>query len=63
MHCKNGRIPYLDIKTSWALGEAEAELAHLNRQGVIDAIMTDDVDTLVFGALAIIKKYAIFPLN
>ncbi|KAH7919230.1 hypothetical protein BV22DRAFT_1133985 [Leucogyrophana mollusca] len=41
----------------FVLGEAEAELAYLNRSGVIDAIMTDDVDALVFGALRIIKKH------
>ncbi|KDQ57718.1 hypothetical protein JAAARDRAFT_273139 [Jaapia argillacea MUCL 33604] len=39
-----------------ALGEAEAELAHLNQIGVIDAVMTDDVDALVFGARTIIKN-------
>ncbi|KAG2036965.1 PIN domain-like protein, partial [Suillus americanus] len=39
-----------------ALGEAEAELAHLNRYGVIDAVLTDDVDALVFGALRVIKN-------
>ncbi|THH15482.1 hypothetical protein EW146_g5002 [Bondarzewia mesenterica] len=39
-----------------ALGEAEAELCHLNRLGVIDAVMTDDVDAVVFGALTIIKN-------
>ncbi|KAJ3522271.1 hypothetical protein NM688_g8897 [Phlebia brevispora] len=39
-----------------ALGEAEAELAHLNRVGVIDAIMTDDADAFLFGARAIIRN-------
>lgn len=39
-----------------ALGEAEAELAYLNRYGVIDAVLTDDVDALIFGALRIIKN-------
>ncbi|KII92167.1 hypothetical protein PLICRDRAFT_172297 [Plicaturopsis crispa FD-325 SS-3] len=39
-----------------ALGEAEAELAHLNRSGVIDAVMTDDIDALVFGALTVIRN-------
>ena len=39
-----------------AIGEAEAELAYLNTQGFIDAIMTDDVDTLIFGARVVIKK-------
>ncbi|RDX40456.1 hypothetical protein OH76DRAFT_1467492 [Lentinus brumalis] len=42
-----------------ALGEAEAELAYLNRTGAIDAIITDDVDTLVFGALMILKNSSI----
>ena len=40
-----------------AKGEAEAELAYLNRAGVIDAVMTDDVDCFLFGAVTVIKKY------
>lgn len=40
-----------------ALGEAEAELAFLNRTGVVDAIMTDDVDALIFGATTVVRKY------
>ncbi|KAI0087645.1 hypothetical protein BDY19DRAFT_954743 [Irpex rosettiformis] len=39
-----------------APGEAEAELAYLNRIGVIDAVWTDDVDTLVFGATLVIRN-------
>ncbi|TDL24180.1 PIN domain-like protein [Rickenella mellea] len=39
-----------------APGEAEAELAYLNRTGIIDAIMTDDVDAFVFGATTIIRN-------
>ncbi|KAI0687609.1 hypothetical protein BC835DRAFT_402214 [Cytidiella melzeri] len=39
-----------------APGEAEAELAYLNRIGVIDAVLTDDVDTLVFGATLVIRN-------
>lgn len=39
-----------------AEGEAEAELAFLNRSGVIDAVMTDDVDCFLFGAVTVIKK-------
>ena len=42
--------------TSKAPGEAEAELAYLNQIGVIDAVWTDDVDTLVFGATLVIRK-------
>ena len=37
-------------------GEAEAELAFLNASGYIDAVITDDVDALVFGAKVVIKK-------
>ncbi|PSR87077.1 hypothetical protein PHLCEN_2v5247 [Hermanssonia centrifuga] len=39
-----------------ALGEAEAELAYLNHAGVIDVVMTDDNDALIFGAKAIIRN-------
>ncbi|KAJ6456171.1 hypothetical protein C8R45DRAFT_1056519 [Mycena sanguinolenta] len=39
-----------------ALGEAEAELAYLNRVGVIDGILSDDVDNFLFGATAVIRN-------
>lgn len=39
-----------------AAGEAEAELAFLNRVGTVDAIMTDDADAFLFGAKVIIRK-------
>ncbi|KAJ7137295.1 PIN domain-like protein [Mycena filopes] len=38
-----------------APGEAEAELAHLNRNGKIDGIITEDSDALVFGAKCVIR--------
>ena len=41
---------------SQAKGEAEAELAYLNQIGSLDAIISDDVDALVFGARVVIKK-------
>lgn len=41
-----------------APGEAEAELAYLNRVDVIDGILSDDVDNFLFGALTVIRKYA-----
>ena len=47
----------IDLIHSKAPGEAEAELAYLNRIGVIDAVLSDDVDTLVFGARMIILKW------
>ncbi|GLB44254.1 putative PIN domain-like protein [Lyophyllum shimeji] len=39
-----------------APGEAEAELAKLNSLGMIDSILTDDSDTLVFGGESIIRS-------
>ncbi|KAF7980506.1 hypothetical protein HWV62_38016 [Athelia sp. TMB] len=39
-----------------APGEAEAELALLNRLGHIHAVMTDDVDVFLFGALRVIRN-------
>lgn len=44
------------VKWRMALAEAEAELAYLNRYGVIDAVLTDDLDALIFGALRVIKN-------
>ncbi|EIW76723.1 hypothetical protein CONPUDRAFT_146515 [Coniophora puteana RWD-64-598 SS2] len=39
-----------------APGEAEAELAYLNRIGVIDAVLSDDGDTFLFGATLLIRN-------
>ena len=36
-------------------GEAEAELAALTRNGLIDAVLTTDNDALVFGATCVIR--------
>ncbi|KAK2464530.1 hypothetical protein APHAL10511_003509, partial [Amanita phalloides] len=41
-----------------APGEAEAELAYLNHIGVIDAVLTNDVDAFVFGAETVIRTCA-----
>ena len=42
-----------------APGEAEAELAYLNSVGIIDAVLSDDVDTFLFGAKTVIRKCAV----
>ncbi|RPD70264.1 PIN domain-like protein, partial [Lentinus tigrinus ALCF2SS1-7] len=42
-----------------APGEAEAELAAMNQAGLIDTVMSDDGDTLVFGADVVIRKYVL----
>ncbi|KAJ9119326.1 hypothetical protein QFC24_005797 [Naganishia onofrii] len=39
-----------------APGEAEAELACINQKGLIDAVLTDDVDALVFGATCVLRN-------
>ncbi|KAI0093320.1 hypothetical protein BDY19DRAFT_989970 [Irpex rosettiformis] len=39
-----------------APGEAEAELAYLNKIDIIDAVITDDVDTFLFGGRTIIRN-------
>ncbi|KAG5725110.1 Flap endonuclease GEN like protein [Termitomyces sp. T112] len=39
-----------------APGEAEAELAYLNRIGVIDGVLSDDVDNFLFGATTVIRN-------
>jgi len=44
-----------------APGEAEAELAYLNRVGVIDAVLSDDVDNFLFGATMVIRKFVFLP--
>ncbi|KAL0580712.1 hypothetical protein V5O48_001270 [Marasmius crinis-equi] len=41
-----------------APGEAEAELAFLNRIGVIDGILSDDVDNFLFGARTVIRNHS-----
>lgn len=43
-------------RPSQAPGEAEAELAFLNRAGYIDAVLSDDVDTFVFGGTTVVRK-------
>ncbi|RDX57528.1 hypothetical protein OH76DRAFT_1395354 [Lentinus brumalis] len=39
-----------------AAGEAEAELARMNQLNIIDAVLSDDSDTLVFGARVILRN-------
>ncbi|KAG1723370.1 PIN domain-like protein [Suillus paluster] len=46
------------FNTQWitAAGEAEAQLALMNRAGVINAVMTDDCDIFVFGAQTVLRN-------
>ncbi|KAF9232770.1 PIN domain-like protein, partial [Melanogaster broomeanus] len=38
-----------------APGEAEAQLALMNKDGMINAVMTDDSDAFIFGAPAVLR--------
>ncbi|KAI0327608.1 PIN domain-like protein [Cubamyces sp. BRFM 1775] len=40
-----------------AAGEAEAELAQMNKLGIIDVVLTEDSDALVFGAHTVVRNY------
>ncbi|PPQ97664.1 hypothetical protein CVT26_002476 [Gymnopilus dilepis] len=41
---------------SQAPGEAEAELARMNKEGLVDAVMTSDSDAFAFGATCVLKR-------
>jgi Holliday junction resolvase YEN1 len=42
---------------SWdAPGEAEAECALLQRMGIVDAVITEDVDSVMFGATCVARE-------
>jgi Holliday junction resolvase YEN1 len=41
-----------------APGEAEAECALLQKAGIVDAVMSEDVDTLMFGSAVLIRNWS-----
>ncbi|KAJ4381880.1 hypothetical protein N0V86_003248 [Didymella sp. IMI 355093] len=41
-----------------APGEAEAECALLQREGIVDAVLSEDVDTLMFGSAITIRNWS-----
>ena len=46
-------FPYIS-----APGEAEAECALLQQEGVVDAVLSDDVDTLMFGSTLTLRNWS-----
>lgn len=40
-----------------APGDAEAELAYLASEGLIDAVLTADSDTLLYGAKVLLRRF------
>jgi holliday junction resolvase YEN1 len=73
--CKNGRIPFggdrdniavlkllldaLEVPYHQAPGEAEAECARLQIVGVVDAVRSEDSDTLMFSCGPMIQRYLV----
>jgi Holliday junction resolvase YEN1 len=49
-------LDMLKIPHHRAPAEAEAECAHLNQLGIVDAVWTDDSDAFMFGAKVVIKE-------
>ena len=45
-------FPYHD-----APGEAEAECALLQKQGIVDAVMSEDIDTMMFGSAVCMRNW------
>ena len=45
-------VPYIT-----APGEAEAECALLQKEGVVDAVLSEDVDTLMFGCTRLLRNW------
>ncbi|KAI5950861.1 hypothetical protein KGF54_003935 [Candida jiufengensis] len=43
-----------------AVGEGEAQCAHIQRLGIVDYVITNDVDALVFGATKLLRNYSRF---
>jgi Holliday junction resolvase YEN1 len=41
-----------------APGEAEAECAYLQREGIVDAVLSEDVDTLMFGCGTTLRNWS-----
>lgn len=51
-------VKLLGFEVHQALGEAEAECALLQKRGVVDAVWSEDVDTLMFGSGLTLKGWS-----
>ncbi|GAV29114.1 hypothetical protein PMKS-002594 [Pichia membranifaciens] len=67
-HIMNGRCitSLLELLEAWnisylhAPGDAEIELARLNKAGIIDAIISNDADGFAYGATVILRNFSRF---
>jgi holliday junction resolvase YEN1 len=54
-----GALEHMGIPWHMAPGEAEAECAQLQKQGIVDAVWTEDGGALMFGATGVIQFFRI----
>lgn len=52
-------ITLFGYKVIDAVEEADSQLAHMSKTGLIDGIITDDMDILVFGGRTILKNFTV----
>lgn len=52
-------LTYLGLPFLYSDGEGEALCAALNAQGVVDAVMTSDVDAFLYGAKTVYRDYRV----
>lgn len=57
MMCKK-LLKLFGFPSHTAPGEAEAECAYLQREGVVDAVLSEDVDTLMFGCGVLLRNWS-----
>ncbi|XP_054726219.1 flap endonuclease GEN-like [Anastrepha obliqua] len=54
--CRN-LLQSMGVQYVYAPGEAEAYCALLNKKGLVDGVMTEDSDCIVYGALRVYRKF------
>lgn len=50
-------LKHFGFPAHYAPGEAEAECALLQREGIVDAVLSEDVDTLMFGSAMTLRSW------
>jgi Holliday junction resolvase YEN1 len=50
-------LKHFGFPLHYAPGEAEAECALLQREGIVDAVLSEDVDTLMFGSAMTLRSW------
>ncbi|KZF25267.1 hypothetical protein L228DRAFT_65594 [Xylona heveae TC161] len=57
-HLTKDLLRYFGITYHTAPGEAEAECALLQKEGIVDAVLSEDVDTLMFGCGLVLRNWS-----